>query len=47
MQKTTQTNDFDHDFEPTGDPLAGSSFEQEQTDPEFSSGLDEEEAIEE
>ena len=47
MQKTTQVEEPEHDFEPTSDPLAGSGFEQEQADPEFSDQPGDEEAKEE
>lgn len=43
MQKTTQVEDFEQDFDPTSEPLEGSGFEQELNDPEFS-GDDNEEA---
>lgn len=43
MQKTTQVEDFEEDFDPSSEPLEGSGFEQEFTDPAFS-GNDNEEA---
>ncbi len=47
MQKTTQVPDAEQDFEPTSDPLPGSGFDDEPSDPEFSDGSEDEEATEE
>ena len=47
MQKTTQVAEPERDFEQTGDPLAGSGSEQEQTDPDFAEHAGDEEAKEE
>jgi hypothetical protein len=44
MQKTRQVEHPERDFVPTGDPLAGSGFEQEPTDSEFGDGTEDEEA---
>jgi hypothetical protein len=42
MQKTMQVQEPERFPDPTGDPLADSGFEQEQTDPDFASEWDEE-----